>query len=78
MQPRTMAALRFYGSMPNESFTEKKGDELRAILAEAGLKASGNLHLYSYYPPFAPGFMRYSDVLLELEGGLAQEVVATA
>jgi hypothetical protein len=48
-------------------------DELRA----AGLTPEGQPILYNYYPPFAPSWMRHTEVLYRLKES-AEEVEAGA
>ncbi|MEJ2580246.1 MAG: heme-binding protein [Acidobacteriota bacterium] len=60
---RTVAAVRFSGTWDEERFT-KRESELRAQLAEHGLKTIGEAFYARYNPPFTPWFMRRNEVMI--------------
>jgi SOUL heme-binding protein len=69
---RTLAALTWSGKGPNQQQMDAKANELRAVLAEAGVKpVSSHVHLWQYHPPFAPAWMRRNEVLLEVNDDVA-------
>ena len=69
---RTLAALTWSGRGPRQEEMNEKADQLRAVLAEAGIKpTSSHIHLWQYHPPFAPSWMRRNEVLLEVNDSVA-------
>lgn len=64
--PATVAALSFSGPLPTSEMVAAKGQQLRDIMQAEGLTAEGEPMLYSYYPPFAPSWMRHTEVLLKV------------
>jgi hypothetical protein len=60
---RTMAAVRFSGTWDEESFATRES-ELRSLLAEHGLQATGETVYARYNPPFTPWFMRRNEVMI--------------
>jgi hypothetical protein len=65
VQEREVAAMRFRGRA-GRSLVEKKGSELRSVLAKNGLKTEGEPFLMRYNPPFTPGFLRRNELCLEI------------
>ena len=60
---RTMAALRFSGTWGEERFATRES-ELRSLLAEHDLQATGETVYARYNPPFTPWFMRRNEVMI--------------
>ena len=60
---RTMAVLRFSGTWGEARFAEHER-ELRAFVAEHGLRAVGEAVYARYNPPFTPWFMRRNEVMI--------------
>ena len=71
------AATWFTGSVANGEAMEQKSAQLRDELRAAGLTPEGQPILYNYYPPFAPSWMRHTEVLYRLKES-AEEVEAGA
>ena len=71
------AALWFTGSVADAAAMEQKSAQLREQLQAAGLTPVGQPQLYNYYPPFAPSFMRHTEVLYNLKES-ADEVTSKA
>jgi hypothetical protein len=63
---RTVAAVRFSGTWDEERFTTKE-KELRALLADRGLKTIGEAMYARYNPPFTPWFLRRNEVMIAVE-----------
>jgi hypothetical protein len=61
------AALPFSG-MTSTSKIQVKEAELREALAKEGSTPVGALRIARFDPPWKPGFMRYNEVILDLEG----------
>ena len=62
------AALEFSGGVDDTDAFSKKTAELRALLSNHGLVASGEPPvLADYYPPFAPGWLRKREVIIPLK-----------
>ena len=70
-------AIWFYGSVANAEAMEQKSAELREQLRAAGLTPDGHPLLYNYYPPFAPSWMRHTEVLYRIKES-AEEVTTAA
>ncbi|KAL6766521.1 hypothetical protein ACKKBG_A36360 [Auxenochlorella protothecoides x Auxenochlorella symbiontica] len=64
---RTMAVLTWNGGVPREETTASKTQELRALLAAAGVKSTGSVHVWGYHPPWALPIQRINEILLEVE-----------
>lgn len=71
------AAISFTGGVADADAAERWGDELRRELQAAGLTPEGPSQLLNYYPPFAPGWLRHTEVLYRLRES-AEEVQAGA
>ena len=71
------AATWFTGSVADAEAMEQKSAALRDELRTAGLTPVGPPQLYNYYPPFAPAWMRRTEVLYRLKES-AEEVTAGA
>ena len=71
------AAVTFTGGVADDAAMERWAATLRAELAQAGLTAEGPPQLYNYYPPFAPNWMRTTEVLYRIKEG-AEAVQAGA
>ena len=65
---RSMAALSWHGNSPREAEVQARLEELRGLMAGAGLAPlhADRPHLWQYYPPFAPGWLRLNEVLYEV------------
>ena len=63
---RVVAALRFSGRWSNSIF-KKKSEEMLKELAEAGIKAVGQVFSMRYNGPFTPWFMRRNEVAITVE-----------
>jgi hypothetical protein len=59
------AVLSFAGSW-NEARFLRKGDELLAAVAEAGLTTEGNLYFARFDPPWKPGFLKRNEALVNV------------
>ena len=57
------------GKSPREAEVDARKLELLAVLKGSGLKATPGqtTHVWQYYPPFAPNWMRLNEVLLPVE-----------
>ena len=57
------------GKSPREAEVEKRKLELLGVLKNSGLRATPGqtTHVWQYYPPFAPNWMRLNEVLLAVE-----------
>lgn len=64
--PRLVAARRYSGRWSETRFREHEA-ELRAALAEAGLRPVADAEYARYDPPFMPWFLRRNEVLIEVE-----------
>jgi hypothetical protein len=52
--------------MTSESKIQEKESELRAALAKMNLTPVGSLRIARFDPPWKPGFLRYNEVILDL------------
>ena len=59
------AALPFTG-MTTESKIQEKESELRLALANESLTPIGTLRIARFDPPWKPGFLRYNEVILDI------------
>lgn len=66
---RTFATFAWRGGSPSEEEVQQKKDKLALILKEHDItvKDASSTHLWQYYPPFAPNWLRYQEVLLPVE-----------
>jgi hypothetical protein len=71
------AAVWFTGGLPDDAAVQKWAAALEADVAQAGLHVTGAPQLYSYYPPFAPSWLRHTEVLYRIKES-AEEVEAGA
>jgi hypothetical protein len=57
------------GGSPSEEQVQDKKDKLAAILKQHDItvKDTTSTHLWQYYPPFAPNWLRLQEVLLPIE-----------
>ncbi len=57
------------GKSPREAEVEAKKQELLAVIKTSGLKATPGqtTHVWQYYPPFAPNWLRLNEVLLPVD-----------
>ena len=57
------------GKAPREAQVEDKKMELMGVLKSSGLRPTPGqtTHVWQYYPPFAPNWMRLNEVLLAIE-----------
>ena len=57
------------GGSPSEEEVQDKKDKLGAILKQHDItvKDTASTHLWQYYPPFAPNWLRLQEVLLPIE-----------
>lgn len=57
------------GGSPSEEEVQDKKDKLVAILKQHDItvKDTTSTHLWQYYPPFAPNWLRLQEVLLPIE-----------
>lgn len=57
------------GGSPSEEEVQDKTDKLFAILKQHDItvKDTTSTHLWQYYPPFAPNWLRLQEVLLPVE-----------
>ena len=56
-------AIRFGGKSPSPQVIEAKRLELLEVMKENCIEAEGDVMVYQYHPPFAPGFLRVNEVL---------------
>jgi hypothetical protein len=61
------AAMQFRGSW-DEKRVKEKGDQLLAVVADAGLDADGPIIFARYNPPFYPPILRRNEVIVKLAG----------
>ena len=59
------AVLAFTGLAPSSKIQEKEL-ELRAALAKESLTPIGALRIARFDPPWKPGFLRYNEVILDI------------
>ena len=61
--------LHCRGGSPSEGEVQQKKQKLISILKQhdVTVKESSNTHLWQYYPPFAPNWLRLQEVLLPIE-----------
>ncbi|DBA76780.1 hypothetical protein WJX79_005523 [Trebouxia sp. C0005] len=66
---RTFATYAWRGGSPSEEEVQDKTDKLFAILKQHDItvKDTTSTHLWQYYPPFAPNWLRLQEVLLPVE-----------
>ncbi|WP_372735529.1 heme-binding protein [Nocardioides sp.] len=62
----TAAALGFSGRWSRRSF-EKRSAELLAVVAEAGLEATGTVRYARFDPPWTPWFLRRNEVVVTVQ-----------
>lgn len=62
------------GGVPSEEEVQAKKDKLASILKQHDItvKDMSSTHLWQYYPPFAPNWLRLQEVLLPIEAGNGQ------
>ena len=69
----SISYLMYRGAPPSEEEVQQKKQKLISILKQhdVTMKESSSTHLWQYYPPFAPNWIRLQEVLLpvELENG---------
>lgn len=63
----SVAAISFSGPLPTTEVIDAKAAELKAVMKAESLTPEGEPMLYQYYPPFAPSWMRHSEVLLKVK-----------
>ncbi|KAL3142827.1 hypothetical protein ABBQ38_003122 [Trebouxia sp. C0009 RCD-2024] len=66
---RTFATFAWRGGSPSEEEVQQKKQKLISILKQhdVTVKESSTTHLWQYYPPFAPNWLRLQEVLLPVE-----------
>eukprot|EP01025_Chloroclados_australasicus_P048696 TRINITY_DN5524_c0_g2_i6.p2 TRINITY_DN5524_c0_g2~~TRINITY_DN5524_c0_g2_i6.p2 ORF type:complete len:252 (-),score=42.34 TRINITY_DN5524_c0_g2_i6:324-1079(-) len=69
VEEHLVAALTFYGSRPTQKTVDELSVKLRAAIAGANMKPVGDVMVYQYHPPFAPGFVRKNEILFRVESG---------
>ena len=64
-----MSGLQYRGGSPSEEEVQQKKQKLISILKQhdVTVKESSSTHLWQYYPPFAPNWLRLQEVLLPIE-----------
>jgi hypothetical protein len=79
------AAVSFTGGVADAGAMERWAETLARELEQAGLTPEGPPQLYNYYPPFAPNWLRHTEVLYrikeraeEVEAGAAKAAQAAA
>ena len=57
------------GGSPSEQEVQQKKDKLISILKrnDVTVKDTSSTHLWQYYPPFAPNWLRFLEVLVPVE-----------
>lgn len=63
---RTMAAVRFSGFFQQETIQKNK-QRLRQWLEENGLETEGDFIVAGYNPPWVPGFLARTEVLIQIK-----------
>ena len=65
----SISYLAYRGAPPSEEEVQQKKQKLISILKQhdVTLKESSSTHLWQYYPPFAPNWLRLQEVLLPIE-----------
>jgi hypothetical protein len=78
------AAVSFTGGVADTSAMDRWATTLREEVTASGLTPEGPPQLYNYYPPFAPNWLRHTEVLYrikesaeEVEAGAAKAAQAT-
>ena len=71
------AAVWFTGGVADAEAMERWSATLREELRAAGLTPEGPALLYNFYPPFAPSFMRHTEVLFTLKESAEQVTAAS-
>lgn len=68
---RTFATYAWRGGVPSEEEVQAKKDKLASILKQHDItiKDMSSTHLWQYYPPFAPNWLRLQEVLLPIAAG---------
>lgn len=63
------SGLPYRGGSPSEEEVQQKKQKLISILKQhdVTVKESSTTHLWQYYPPFAPNWLRLQEVLLPVE-----------
>jgi hypothetical protein len=64
---QTAAAVRFAGRWSRSTY-EAQTEELRALLAEAGLTVVGRPRYARFDPPWTPWFLRRNEVVIPVMG----------
>jgi hypothetical protein len=66
---QTFAAYAWRGSSPKPAEVDDKKQKLLAILKQhdVTVKNTDKTHLWQYYPPFAPSWIRLQEVLVPIE-----------
>ncbi|MEO5628349.1 MAG: heme-binding protein [Thermomonas sp.] len=68
LPPQRFAVLRFSG-LARQSDVDAKSEELVALARSHGLRATGNVSLAQYNPPWTLWFMRRNEVMIPVEAG---------
>jgi len=64
-----IVCMRCRGGSPSEEEVQQKKEKLASILKQhdVTVKDTTSTHLWQYYPPFAPNWLRLQEVLLPIE-----------
>ena len=65
VKEHTAAALSFSG-MTTEEKIHQKESELRAVIENAKLTATGPMRIARFDPPWKPGFLRHNEVIIPI------------
>lgn len=65
----SISDLAYRGAPPSEEEVQQKKQKLISVLKQhdVTVKESSSTHLWQYYPPFAPNWIRLQEVLLPVE-----------
>jgi len=66
--PEQLSAALPFSGLTSTAKIQIKEAELREALAKEGSTPVGALRIARFDPPWKPGFMRYNEVILDLEG----------
>jgi hypothetical protein len=72
LPPRTLAAIRFSGFFRQDTI-EKNKQRLGHWLQEQGIETEGDFIVAGYNPPWVPGFLARTEVMIQVKNGLLGE-----